>query len=228
VIRTPVAALCLSAALLGSPAAAQAAPQLFPSDSLTVKDGRQLTGERLALPLPDCSARPSECDDTRLLNELDGFDLDPRIEIGFGQPIDLSRVTGETVYLQPTAGGARIPLNRLVWSPARNTLYGHPRTQLAERTSYRIVVTDAICGQAAATTFTTMSATAGLEQMRSQLDDGSAYADAGIPADQRGLDFVRPDGTRTVFQAANVARIRRYDDTGKDALEESLVPNSAI
>ena len=46
--------------------------------------------------------------------------------------------------------------------------------------------------------------------------------------DQRGLDFVRPDGTRTVFQAANVARIRRYDDTGKAALEESLVPNSAV
>jgi hypothetical protein len=226
--RSSLAAVCLAAALLGLPAAAQAAPSLFPSDSLTVKDGRQLTGERLALPLPDCSARPSECDDTRLLNELDGFDLDPRIEVGFGQPIDLSRVTGDSVYLQPTGGGARIPLNRIVWSPARNTLYGHPRTQLAERTSYRIVVTDAICGQAATTTFTTMSASAGLEQMRTQLDDGSAYAAAGIPADQRGLDFVRPDGTRTVFQAANVARIRRYDDTGKPELEESLVPNAAV
>ncbi len=227
VIRTPLAALCLSAALLGLPAAAQAAPSLFPSDRLTVGDDRQLTGKRLALPLPDCSARRSECDDTRLLNQLDGFDLDPRIEIGFGQPIDLARVNGDSVYLQPSGGGERIPLNRLVWSPARNTLYGHPRTQLAERTTYRIVVTEAICGQAATTSFTTMSATAGLEQMRSQLDDGSAYEAAGIPAAERGLDFVRPDGTRTVFQAANVARIRRYDDTGK-AVEESLVPNSAI
>jgi hypothetical protein len=72
-----------------------------------------------------------------------------------------------------------------------------------------------------------MSASAGLEQMRAQLDDGSAYAAAGIPAGERGLDFVRPDGTRTVFQAANVARIRRYDDTGK-AVRESLVPNSAV
>ena len=137
-------------------------------------------------------------------------------------------MTAESVYLQPVAGGERIPLNRIVWSPARHTLYGHPRTQLAERTAYRIVVTDAICGQSATTTFTTMSASAGLEQMRSQLDDGSAYTAAGIPADQRGLDFVRPDGTRTVFGAANVARIRRYDDTGKPELEESLVPNSAI
>ena len=226
--RIPLAVLCLSAALLGLPAAAQAAPSLFPSDALTVRDGRQLTGVRLALPLPDCSARPSDCDDTRLLNQLDGFDLDPRIEIGFGQPIDISRVTESSVYIQPSGGGARIPLDRLVWSPARNTLYGHPRTQLAERTTYRIVVTEAICGQAATTTFTTMSATAGLEQMRSQLDDGSAYAAAGIPAGRRGLDFVRPDGTRTVFQAANVARIRRYDDTGKPELAEALVPNSAV
>ena len=227
-IRSSLAALGLTATLLGLPTAAQAAPSLFPSDALTVKDGRQLTGKRLALPLPDCSVRPSDCDDTRLLNELDGFDLDPRIEIGFGQPIDLSRVTADTVYLQPVAGGERIPLNRIVWSPARHTLYGHPRTQLAERTTYRIVVTDAICGQSATTTFTTMSASAGLEQMRSQLDDGSAYDAAGIPEGERGLDFVRPDGTRTVFPAANVARIRRYDDTGNPALAESLVPNSAI
>ena len=80
--RTSLAAFLLAAALLGVPTAAQAAPSLFPSDSLTVKDGRQLTGERLALPLPDCSARPSDCDDTRLLNELDGFDLDPRRPAG--------------------------------------------------------------------------------------------------------------------------------------------------
>ena len=124
VIRIPGAALGALTILLALPAAAQAAPSLFPSDRLTVADGRQLTGKRLALPLPDCSARPSDCDDVRLLNQLDGFDLDPRIEIGFGQAIDLARVTPESVYLQPAAGGDRIPLNRLVFSPARHTLYG--------------------------------------------------------------------------------------------------------
>ena len=62
-----------------------------------------------------------------------------------------------------------------------------------------------------------MSATAGLEQMRAQLDDGSAYAAAGIPADQRGLDFVRPDGTRTVFPAAERRAhppLRRHGQAG--------------
>jgi hypothetical protein len=132
------------------------------------------------------------------------------------------------VYVQAVAGGEHIGLNRLVWSPARNTLYGHPTRQLDEGTAYRLTVTDAICGAAATTTFTTMSASAGLVQMRSQLDDGSAYDAAGIAPADRGLDFVRPDGTRTVFQASNVLRIRRYDDVGPGELKESLVPNAAI
>ena len=215
-------------ALLAAPAGATAAPSLFPSDSLTVRDDRQVTGKRLDLPSPDCDIRPSECNDIKLLNQLDGFDLDPRVAIGFGQPIDVALVTRETVYIERVSDGARIALNRLVWSPGRHTLYGHPVSQLDESTTYRLVVTEAICGAAASTTFTTMSATAGLVQMRAQLDDGSAYAAAGIAAGDRGLDFVRPNGTRTVFQASNVARIRRYDDTGAAALEESLVPNSAI
>ena len=39
-IRSSLAALCLTSALLGLPAAAQAAPSLFPSDALTVEDDR--------------------------------------------------------------------------------------------------------------------------------------------------------------------------------------------
>ena len=60
--------------------------------------------------------------------------------------------------------------------------------------------------------------------MRAQLDDGRAYDAARIAPADRGLRFVRPDGTRTVFTAANVARVRRYDDVGAAGLKESLVP----
>ena len=69
---------------LAAPAGALAAPSLFPSDTLTVPDAGQITGKRLNLPLPDCDARRSDCEDVRLLNQLDGFDLDPRVAIGFG------------------------------------------------------------------------------------------------------------------------------------------------
>jgi len=216
-------ALLLAAVLLlaGAAPARAAAPTLFPSDRLTVPDAAQLTGKRVNLPLPDCGARPSDCNDVRLLNELDGFDVDPRVAIGFGKPIDVARVTPETVYVQPTAGGERIGLARLVFSPARNTLYGQPAAQLREGTEYRLVVTPAVSGEGAETTFTTLSATAGLRQMREQLDSGKAYDDADIVPAARGLTF---DG---VFPAATTLRIQRFDDTGAKELAGSDVPNSA-
>ncbi len=121
-MRTLLATAALTVALATVPAAALAAPTIFPSDQLTVGDSQQVTGKRLNLPLPDCDARRSDCEETRLLNQLDGFDLDPRVAIAFGQPIAVDRVTPETVYLERVGGGERIPLDRLVWSPARNTL----------------------------------------------------------------------------------------------------------
>ena len=209
--------------LLTGAAPAQAAPPtLFPSDRLTVADPAQLTGKRVNLPLPDCTARPSDCNDLRLLNELDGFDLDPRVAIGFGEPIDVAKVTPDTVHLQATKGGPRIGLARLVFSPARNELYGQPASQLAEGTEYRLVVTPALSGEGAETTFTTLSATTQLRQMREQLDSGRAYEDAGI-ADRR----LRFDG---VFPAPAVAAIQRFDDRGPAAGEPagSAVPNTAV
>jgi hypothetical protein len=227
--RSRLTALLLAlVTVLTVPAAASAAgPSIFPTDALTVPDPQQVTGRRVALVPPDCSARPSDCNDVRLVNELDGFDLDPRVAIRFDRPIDVRKVTPETVYLQAVGGGPRIGLNRLVWSPARTTLFGQPREFLAESTTYRIVVTPAVSGQGAQTTFTTMTATAALQQMRRQLDDGSAYDAAGIAAADRGLRFVRPDGTRTVFNAVNVRDIRRFDDTGSGELRDSSVINTA-
>src|SRR5919107_4905847 len=84
---------------------------ILPDDALTVADANQLTGRRMALPLPDCTARPSDCDDIRLVNSLDGWDLDPRVEVRFSGPIDLSRVSASTLYLEPVGGSGRIGLN---------------------------------------------------------------------------------------------------------------------
>ena len=219
-------ALALFAAALALPAqAGAAAPSIFPTDALTVPDARQVTGKRVALVEPDCNARPSDCNDVRLVNELDGFDLDPRVAIRFDRAIDVGRVTTDTVYLERAGGGARIGLNRLVWSPARNTLYGQPREFLDDATTYRVVVSAALAGDGASTTFTTMSGTSTLAQMRRQLDDGSAYDAAGIAEGDRGLRF-SSDGRRTVFPAPTVTRIERIDDTGR-ALVRSEVPNSA-
>ena len=224
-------AMLAAAALLvpaAAPAAAQTrAPALFPSNALTVRDAKQATGRRVKLRLPDCQRLVSNCNEIRLLNQLDGFDIEPRVEIRFHRPIDVGKVNGRTVYVQ-AKGGPRLALNRLVWSPARNALYGIPERQLDAGRTYTLRVSRQLSGRGASTTFTTMSATAGLVQMRKQLDSGSAYEQAGVAAADRGLRFERPDGTRTVFPAANVRRINRFDDTGAEQLVESQVLNLAV
>jgi len=62
--------------------------------------------------------------------------------------------------------------------------------------------------------------------MRSQLDSGSAYTDAGIAPADRGLDFVRDNGVRTVFPAATTLAINRYNEVGPGQFETENVFDS--
>jgi hypothetical protein len=59
----------------------------FPSDRFTVADPSHNTGLRVNLPLPDCGARPADCDDLNVINTLDGFNQQPRLSIPFSGPI---------------------------------------------------------------------------------------------------------------------------------------------
>ena len=220
-------------AINGLGAVAHAVPlplSIFPNDTFTVADASQLTGRRVNLPMTNCSVQVSKCNEIALVDQLDGFDLDPNLKIKFSGPIDVSKVNGTNLYLERVCSCrvARMPLVRLVWDPSTNTLYGHPKHQLRESSTYHVTVTSGINGQSGTATFTTMSATVGLRQMQAQLDDGSAYTAAGIAAADRGLHFVRPDGTRTVYPATNVTMVRRFDDTGSGPLVEHMVLDSAI
>jgi len=193
-----------------------------------VRDRAQITGRRVHLRMPDCARRPSDCNDVRLINRLDGFDLDPRVSVSFGRRFALGRVSARTLYLQRAAGGARIGLNRLVVAPGGRTLSGQPTQFLRERTRYRLVVSERITGRGARTTFTTMSATLGLQRMRAQLDSGAAYRAAGITSAQQGISFMAANGMRTVFPAATTLTINRQDDVGRAGLRDSLVLNLAL
>jgi hypothetical protein len=183
----------------------------FPNDALTVADPSQATGRRMNLPTPDCSVQRSECNEIAVVNELDGFDLDPRITVQLEQapsadPTALAEVFDvEALHVVPAAGGERIGLNRLVLDQSTNRLFGQPADQLLEGTRYRAVY------RGEAVEFTTMTATAGLAQMRRQLDDGSAYTAAGIGAGERGISFVQGE-VRTVFPTAQIATINRYNE----------------
>jgi hypothetical protein len=226
----------------------------FPSDRFTVPDSSQLTGLRVNLPKPDCSVRPSDCNDIDVLNMLDGFNLQPRITIPFTGPIDLGTVSSDTVFLLKLKclisicpGDGRVGINQVVWDPASNTLYAKSDELLDQDARYLLVVTNGIrdprgerldsglfhsvlhSGEtndpaesayrqalvaaldqlkrttrvppgnvAAASLFTTESATAALEKIRDQLQ-------AATPAP---ADFlIGSNGERTVFPLNDVASI---------------------
>jgi len=79
---------------LASPAAGP-----FPSDWFTVHDDTQNTHRRVSLPKPDCQVYVSDCEDLDVLNELDGFNVQPRLSVPFSGPIDVNTVTSDTLFL---------------------------------------------------------------------------------------------------------------------------------
>ena len=79
---------------------------------------------RVNLAKPDCAVRPSDCADINVLNELDGFNIQPRISIPFSGPIDVSSISKSTLFLVGP-GGHVVGPNQLVWErdaiPSRAT-----------------------------------------------------------------------------------------------------------
>jgi hypothetical protein len=128
------------------PAAALAgtsALQPFPTNLSTVSDSSQVTGLRVNVPLPPCTPFPSDCADDAVLNSLDGFNIQPRIRIPFSGPIDVSTVSRSTVFLVGPAGHV-VGINQPVWEPLTSTLYAESDEQLAEDSTYLLVVTRGI------------------------------------------------------------------------------------
>ncbi|HEX9810829.1 MAG TPA: Ig-like domain-containing protein, partial [Burkholderiales bacterium] len=121
---------------------------IFPSNLFTKFDFTQATFRRVNLPKPDCATQQSICEDIDVLNELDGFNPQPRISIPFSGPIDVSTVNSDTVFLislgSPIGRGSfgeKVGINQIVWDPAMNTLHVEPDQLLNQHTRYAVVVT---------------------------------------------------------------------------------------
>jgi hypothetical protein len=210
---------------------------VFPDDRFTITDRAQVTGRRVQMPLPlHCTAKNSSiCSGTRLLNRLDGFDLQPRVYVPFSGPINVKTVTPKNVYVD--GPGGRAGIFQIVFDPKTNILEGTVDRQLAEDTLYELVITRGVhdaegrpITRAVHVHFTTMTATLQLDHIRRALDSGAAYKQAGITRSQRGLSFKQGSLT-TVFAGSTVAQeggIYRDDQTSanpKAPLTSSLVPN---
>ena len=119
----------------------------FPSDYFTVADARPNTGRRVNLPMPaDCTANASECEDRAVLNQLDGFNMQPRITVPFDGEIDPATVTSRTVILLNLTSGddAPIGINQVVWDPPTKELSFRPEISLEQHTRYGLVVTTGV------------------------------------------------------------------------------------
>jgi hypothetical protein len=152
-LLTPALALAQTHPLFNLSSSSQSP---FPSDRFTAFDTQQLTGLRVNMALPNCATRPSDCADQTLLNQLDGFNLQPRLSIPFDGAIDPSTVNSSTVFLITLPGpGLRglefdgfvpkaIGINQIVWDPASLTLFAESNDHLNEDSNYALIVTTGV------------------------------------------------------------------------------------
>ena len=143
VLRAALAVFALALVLPGGALAATSAGQPFPSNIYTTPDATQVTGLRIHLPTPNCATNPSDCADVAVLNTLDGFNIQPRVSIPFSAAIDPFTVSSSTVFLVGP-GGHVVGINQAVWEPAAKTLHVESDEQLAQDTTYLLVVSRGI------------------------------------------------------------------------------------
>src|ERR1039457_7211474 len=126
----------------------------YPTDALTTPDSTQKSGMRINLPMPDCTAAPSDCQDVQLINQLDGFQTAPRIRVTFSSPVDVNSIHHAIYYVVldnlnqeehgVDATGQMLYLTQMIYDPTTNSLYGKPDGNLDQHRRYAIVVNDVI------------------------------------------------------------------------------------
>jgi hypothetical protein len=122
----------------------------FPSNWFTVADRSNLTNRRINLPLPDCKVYVSDCEDLNVINEVDGFNLQPRLSIPFDGAIDVKSVNSQDVFLinlgdtvdHREHGDHVVGINQTVWDPETNTLHVESDQLLDQHTRYALIMTD--------------------------------------------------------------------------------------
>ena len=119
----------------------------FPSDILTIADKNQKTRLRVDLPASnnncDSSGSPAVCSNTALLNQLDGFSVDPRLMVCFSAAIDTKTLVSG-VRIAPLDSGPAVGINQIIFDPSSNCAFAKPDQILNQQSQYLITVTDSI------------------------------------------------------------------------------------
>lgn len=129
----------------------------FPSDVFTVPDANNLTGVQVNLPLPYSANTTNTVEiqaneDTKVLNTLDGFSLQPRLSIPFDGAIDPTTVNSSDVFLISLGdtvpggdkGGEVVAINQVLFDQTTNTLHVWANDLLNQHTRYALIVTNGV------------------------------------------------------------------------------------
>ena len=106
------------------------------------------------MPVPDCGTQYTACQEAGLVDQLDGFNVRPRLRVRFSGPVNTASLKsgiffialdnlaqGEPGINQP---GDVIGTDRVIWDPATNSAMAIPAAVLDQHRHYALVVTDAI------------------------------------------------------------------------------------
>ena len=142
-VLAPATAQAAGVAPSFDPSSPSGAP--FPSDRYTVADATQLTGERVDLPKPNCTVRPSRLRGHRRPQHARRLQhpaaaLDPL----HGRDRRGQRRRAPTSSWSGSPDGAVTGINQVVWEPATNTLHAESDQLLDQHTRYLLVVTNGV------------------------------------------------------------------------------------
>ena len=119
----------------------------FPADSLTTPDPNQLTGRRINFPAPAaCALTPTltACSDALLLNQLDGFSLNPRITVCFSDAISPDTLRTGIRFVPLGQRAQAIGVNQVLYDQASNCAFAKPDQVLKQRTRYVLAILDSV------------------------------------------------------------------------------------
>ncbi len=118
----------------------------FPSNVTTVADSAQSTGLRVNLPSSSdvCDPlSPSVCSNSALLNQLDGFSVNPRLMVCFSAAIDPATLH-DGIKVVSLAGGPAISINQIIFDSSNNCAFAKPNQVLDQQSRYLLTVTDSV------------------------------------------------------------------------------------
>src|SRR5260370_28837513 len=118
----------------------------FPTDSLTALHSSQKTGKRINLPSPyGCATQPlSACADTALLNQLDGFSVNPQVHVCFNAPIAVSTLAQGLWISRAGQPASRVAVGQILYDPATQCALGKPASVLSQNQQYLFTVINTV------------------------------------------------------------------------------------